>query len=361
MLLNIFLLISIFLCASCGGSKAPSYDESQSESLRQASALLREQRYGEALARLQGQGAGEYNSLRELLLDQQNELELIGQANELLLKGSYGELSALVEKAERRGEASPELLQYRALPQALQALQLFCRKRPWENAADLENAMLWLQPYLPVLQESKSFVAFWQEQEEEKNTLLEAEKKAAESELLGQIDWQLANDEGHTAWQSAQRLQEQNPGHKLFALLDSLEKGLAGQFSDDLPGDAMLLELALLLSLSRGNEALRQSAEHYFAKPEMEPPRSLAGLIAAARIKDSPALYTQAYEQWRGRNKDKLTKPAFLVELIDGFFSRPEQFNAPCWRSPCPGLTDWFDRLHQTAVNASNPIPKETP
>ncbi|NMA43774.1 MAG: hypothetical protein GX946_10395 [Oligosphaeraceae bacterium] len=364
MLLSLFLLICIFLCAACDGPKAAPYDERKSEALTRASAMLREQRYDEAIALLQATGPGEYHSLLELLHAQQNDLALLRQANALLLKGDYNELIALIEKAERRGEASPQLLQYRSLPQALQALQLFCRKRPWESAADLETAMHWLQPYLPVLQESAVFRDFWQQQEREKQALLEAEKRAGDAELIRQIDWELANFNEEAAWQAVQKFQQKNPTHELFSMLDVPKQRLAREFAKSLsagtkPG--LLVELALLLNLSHGDATLQRAVKKHFDAPKLEPPMSLAGLIAAARINDDPALYSAAYTQWLSRNSDKRKKPAFLVELLDSFFSRAEQFNARCWRTPCPGLTDWFDRINQIAVNASMQTTKETP
>ena len=118
----------------------------------------------ETLAELEATPVG--RRLAGALREQQVQHELVARANQLLAAERYNDLAVLLERAQREGLATTELLELTGLPQALQALRLFCARRPYEHAADLEQNLEFLRPWVRQLQElSPAFQAFHQEQQ----------------------------------------------------------------------------------------------------------------------------------------------------------------------------------------------------
>ena len=135
----------LLLLAACRREEEPerTYDLAPSRALlATGEQLLDSERASSAvpselLAQLEATAAG--RALAGALREQQSQHALVAEANRLLVEERYNDLAELLERAQREGLATSQLLELTGLPQALQALRLYCARRPYEHAADLES------------------------------------------------------------------------------------------------------------------------------------------------------------------------------------------------------------------------------
>ena len=164
-------ILILFLVSSCQREDEPErvYDLAQSQALmatgeqlldgiENASAVS-----AETMAQLEATPDG--RRVADALHEQWAQRELVTEANQLLATERYNDLAELLERAQREGLATTQLLELNGLPQALQALRLYCARRPYEHARDLEQNLEFLRPWLRQLQAfSPAFQNFYQEQ-----------------------------------------------------------------------------------------------------------------------------------------------------------------------------------------------------
>lgn len=361
--LAIFVLQGLFLLVSCDRPVPPDYDESKIQTLSQLCHFLRDEQYDQALALLKNLDDPDEQLLFEMLTDHEQERLLLLKANEFLKKGHYDELGKLIEQAEKKGDASPELLEFRAAPQALQALEVFCSRMPWESPEDLENAMNWLKPYLATLQQAPAFTEFWQQQLRQREILHKSRFIQQQQDLLARIDHLLGDNQRPAAWNALESLWQLNPAHPIFSLLDHRHRRLKEDVDESLKKSLLPAQLAEL-TLSLIWPALPPPQQQMF-KTILIPangalPQTLAGSILAAEQLESPELYAVALQRWTALPENQKRFPWFLKKALSEIFFQPNQFNARCWRTPCPNLTDFFARINQIAVNINQSQHKET-
>ena len=138
--------------------------------------------------------SSEGRQLTGILQNQRLQRELIHEANLLLATERYNDLASLLERAQREDLATTQLLELAGLPQAFQALRLFCARRPYEHAADLEQNLDFLRPWARQLQTlSPTFQAFYQKQQQQLMAMRQQEAVAAEEHILRELDRKLAS------------------------------------------------------------------------------------------------------------------------------------------------------------------------
>lgn len=356
-------LQGLILLVSCDRPAPHDYDESKNQTLSRLCQFLRHEQYDQAIDLLKNVEDAEQRVLLETLSSHEQERLRLMKANKFLQEGRFSELSELIEQAEKKGEASPELLEYRAAPQALQALQVFCSRMPWESPEDLENAMNWLKPYLGTLQQAPAFEAFWQQQLDKREILYKARFAKQQDDLLVRIDQLLAGNQRPAAWNSLEALWQLNPKHPIFSLLDQRQRLLKENVQQVLQSatlPAQVSELAVALTWPNLNRRQQQLLMGLLTPPNGTPPKTLAGSILAAEALASPELYAIALQRWTALPENQKRFPWFLEKALSEIFFQPGQFNARCWRTPCPNLTDFFARINQIAVNINQAKQKES-
>ena len=362
-LLAIFVLQGLLLFVSCDRPAPPDYDESKNQTLSKLCQFLRNEQHEQAIALLKNMEDAEQSLLLEMLISHEKERLLLLQANDCLKNGRFDELSSLIEQAEKKGEASPELLEYRSAPQALQALQVFCSRMPWESPEDLENAMNWLRPYLPTLQQAPAFEEFWQQQLRQREILYKRRIIQQQQDLLARIDHLLGENQRPAAWNALESLWQLNPTHPIFSLLDHRQRRLKEDIDKSLQApslSAQVRELVIVLAWSGLTPRQQQQLLKFLTPSRDFPPQTLAGSILLAESMESPELYAVALQRWMAYPENKTRFPWFLEKALSEIFFQPNQFNARCWRTPCPNLTDFFARINQIAVNINQSQHKET-
>lgn len=345
----IMLLLATAGLTACKKHPAEEYSEQHSLALSEASQMLQQNDLKGATDVLLKQGLMPETLLLELLSSAQQEQALLRQANEYLQQGQYHTLSNLVNQAEKEGQATPELLKYRAIPQALQALQLFCQRMPWESSEDLKNALAWLRPYASVLEQSPTFQRFWQQQHNLLLPLQQRELQRKYDKITAEIDIGLRQNRFPEAWAAAARLYALHPSHPLFSFLDWSEKSLREQLPQlppDSPGEQEACELAFALCWQQLSATERKSLLIPLATLAPQAFRTVSGLSLLAQYLDSLEWLALTFQRWQEQASPKEPLPIIFREYSLSLLPRPEQLAARCRQTPCPNFSDFF-----TAIN----------
>lgn len=262
---------------------------------------------------------------------------LFAQAEALLKDGRYHDLNALLDNAEKEGAATYELLLLRGLPQALQALTLFCARAPYTRSEDLAQSLDFLQPYVAELSSRSSvFNLFYQRQQNLLAELRDTERNRLFAERLAALDWQLATD-GGTPKQLLRAIARQFGDVDFFLYVTEDAKVgrllptelLAYELPSALPKE--WFELACALTWSELSESQRKAAAGFLTA---RPAKTLTGMAMRAGFLGSAAEFEKAIRAWRERaTPDELrgSCPAFLPQYLEIIGAGGEQ-----WRSPLP-------------------------
>ncbi len=355
----ILLPLAALALLSCNRPAAEEYSEKTSLSLSEISQRLLEQDLSGAQECLQEHERLRETLLSELLSDAEQEQDLLRQAHDCLQKEQFHSLSALLHRAEKDGQATPELLRYRSIPQALQALQLFCQRMPWESAEDLQNALDWLQPYTPALEQSPAFQRFWGQQQNLLQPLRQRDLQRQSEKICAEMDAALWQGHFPNAWAAGNRLRALNPDHPLFEFLDWSAKSLRPALPPLPPASAALQE-ACELAFALCWEQLSASQQKRLLLPLATlPPESfhtLSGLSLLARHHASPEWLALSFQRWQAQARAHDPLPLFFRDYLFSILPRPEQVAASCRLHPCPGFTDFFSSLNDllSPTNLSN-------
>lgn len=366
---NLLLALLLLLVASCQREDEPErvYDLAQSRALmttgeqlldgiEDASAVP-----AETMAQLEATPDG--RRVADALHEQWAQRELVTEANQLLATERYNDLSELLERAQREGLATTQLLELNGLPQALQALRLYCARRPYEHAADLEQNLEFLRPWLRQLQAcSPTFQNFYQEQQAQLLAMRQQEAVAVEENILQRLDWMLsstalssqasdylaqtANDfpqlpilrylsRSGTAWQPTSALLQQLSASSGFLSRASTRERLS-------------LELAIALTW----EALDDDAHQRIAEEWKNFPATtlLTGTFLRAKCLKSSELFENGVAAWQRQasETERLNDaPSGLGDYLDSLFST--QAPSVAWGIAAPDFASALSRLLEAA------------
>ncbi|MBR6372523.1 MAG: hypothetical protein IKS20_05020 [Victivallales bacterium] len=206
-------IISLLLClllAGCGKAKAPDFDSHQSELVLRACEAIADGKDQDAMNVLNE--LRQYPATASFVEEAQLAIRRhynSRQINHTLQTGDLKKLKQFLIEAEKQGMLSSEMLLNSDMPDALQALMLFCAKMPWENSSSLQNALAQLAPFVEPLSATEAFRQFYAEQ----RALL---KKMEQEELQTKIDKCLATLDKAAATNDAKNwLEAHNELHKL--------------------------------------------------------------------------------------------------------------------------------------------------
>ena len=237
---------------------------------------------------------------------------LFVEANEMLAQGRMNDLTERIDLAEQQGESSVELLTLRELPLALQSLELYCRRMPFQHSEDVEYALAALMPYRPVLERSPAFCEFLEGQRAFAAELRTAERLQEIARLMGQLDGAICC--GREA-QVRRVISELRAGYPEAPLLKWLEGGdgreaigpsqallsavTAG--SSPLPADAseadrMALELSMALCRPRLERANASGFGDVVAA--IQDKSTVTGTALNATCQKSVARFEEAIRRW---------------------------------------------------------------
>lgn len=309
---------------SCGGgsdresARHSRYDLSRSEALIAAGeAFLAEDAHWEELAHSSLLG----ERLTGILQDDVSRRELFLAANALLQQERLNDLAALIDEAEKRGEATPALLELRGLPRALQALSLFCARRPYQKSQDLEQSLNFLSPWCDELVRlaPETFPPFLESQNVLLKELQEQEKREKIQKLQRKF-CHLVMTKGAIQEHPSAVLAEIAGVDESAEILGYLsldltmrsglkEALMAGRWSEP-------LELASFVCWNFLDEAARGAIGQALKE---EDGFTLAAQVLMARLTNSADAYLEAVFQWqRTCPESEITTayPSFLEEAL---------------------------------------------
>lgn len=337
------LLLSLLVSCSRDVEPAPNYDNRRLQLLGQTLEAISRHQTEKALQALE-------TMAREFPADgfpaaafrlEQKRL-LLQQANQLLDALSLHLLIDFIRQTEREGEVFPELLHFSNIKDALDQLRLFQARMPWTRADALEKNLQDLQRHLPILEQSATFRSFLQQQRETLAQLRQQEQQNRERTVLDKLDRALIADNAtpNLITQTAQ----QSP--ILAELLKNPAK-LAGAQEQFAPETVVITswELACALSWERLSADRRT---RILARFSSRPPLTLAGAWLATRHRARPDAAAHFLKMLTERQACP-PAPAVVHHLLTHHLLSQEQYQAWCWRSPCPGAAEIIARIQQVA------------
>ncbi len=343
----ILLLILIAVTPLWGGD----YDLGRSQALIAVGEALAapdgDSRLAQSLQALPDGAAAQ--ELRMLIQDRELRKELFRQAAQLLQEGRFHDLNDLLDRAESRGESNTALLQLRGIPQALQALSLFCARQPYQNSGDLAQSMDFLQPYVAELSRySASFREYYRKQQQLLIALRGKEAESAFARELKQLDWSLVTAPPPMPPAAQLRsLRQRYPQAPFFRYVTDQSAPAppliaALENPDAAASQPQWLEIALALTWGELSSAEQKLATSYLLRG---PAVTLTGQAMRAGLMGSLPEFQRALAAWRQQatpEERREKAPAFLPAYLGLLGVTGDE-----WRNPAPGIPELLQRCRQ--------------
>ena len=259
--------------------------------------------------------------------------------NQMLQSGDLRKLKQFLAEAERQGILSGDMLLHSDMPDALQALMLFCAKMPWEDSVSLQNALAQLAPYVEPLSRTEAFRSFHAEQMQLLKKMEREELEAKVRECLAALDKAAATGDDQGWLQAHNKLQKLKPD----AALLKYEMQLGGKLSDPHP-DWASYAIALMGNWRRLNDRQRKKALDIM---EGTPANLCGSVLNAIRSNTEEALRAhQAAMESMGLAPSNEALASFMGSLGIVYSKQGGT------HSPCLGLREIFALL--SSINIEN-------
>ncbi len=354
--MEIFIVIfmTIFLCGCDDGAKAPDYDNFRADMTLQSVEQINNGQTEKAIETLKEfrQKAPEdpfpvaAARIEEIRLDAE-------KANKLLRVGNVNELGLLLQMIETEGNASPEILAFRAAPPALEALAKYCARMPWERSSDITDGMELLRPHAAILKSSAAFNAFEAFQQSKFETMKHDEQLHDIRDMLDRLDRAAVGGDAKSVQTAMDALRAKYPHNVFFSCLSFQSAADIAALNVNLEGITYGREALEIASAVRW-EGLSQSSRRGVAELVAKKPLTYSGAWLAA-VTGGRAASVDFFN--RLRTSSPLLQPnrkiiAALLQLnatssVQADWSR---------RSPCPGVPEMIEQilsvgLHNTPNN----------
>jgi len=327
-------LLAILLLPGCGKRKAPDFDGRESELVLAACEAIVQERDQDAMNALnelrQYTDSASFVEEAQLATRRHSNAR---QINSMLETSDLKKLKQFLLQAEKDGILSSDMLLNSDVPDALQALMLFCAKMPWEDSDSLQRALVILTPYVETLSATESFRAFHASQ-------LELLKKLQREELLAKVNDCLKTlDKAAATGNRRDWVQAHNELHKLQPESQFFKYEMQLGKADGRPDEQDAYAIALLGNWERLNAAQRKTALEAL---DGQPSNLCGRILQAMRSATSEALRLHLEEM------SKLGLPASkdaLMFFIGGLniVRADEKAQAGRTNLPCLGLKGIFD------------------
>ena len=223
MKLCIFLVI--LLAYGCTRRETVPYDDRRCQALLDACEAILADDAGAALEALQVMeelGGDDFAAETRLALQRRQDFD---KAEELLRQRDYQGLRLFLAQAKASGRVGEELEGFDELPDALEQLELFRSRMPWESARVLKDSLEDLEPHLGLLSKSPAFEAFYQSQLATLTALREKEAEARARQCLERMEKALLAGAARAFEEPRQLLKADQPDHFYFQVEGELLKG----------------------------------------------------------------------------------------------------------------------------------------
>ena len=214
-------------------------------------------------------GQDDFSTETQLAINRRQDFD---KAEELLRQRDYQGLRLFLAQCKASGRVGAELDGFEALPDALEQLELFRSRMPWENSVVLKDALEELEPYLETLSQSASFERFFQEQQTTLKALQAKEAAIRAKGYLSRMEQALVSGSVKSFEEARLVFREDQPDHAYFQMESILLKGRLPQIKT---GEEMTFAVALVTNWAKLKGGLRLKAVS-----ALKPERAGAGICA---------------------------------------------------------------------------------
>ncbi|MGN0867765.1 MAG: hypothetical protein ACI4SG_08850 [Oligosphaeraceae bacterium] len=336
--LRCLLLASLLLltpsCRRKGERNAPAYDLGASDALVESGLALEQ---GEGSWREWEREGRLAPQVARILQEENGQRELMEEASRLLQEQRFHDFGALLDQAEREGRATPALLELRGLPHALQALALFCARRPYGKSQDLEDSLNFLSPWRQELSRMapRTFPPFWDSQEALLASLRQEEFQRECRKWEEELELCLLTRQ----WVSrVSRCLEECPRTGGKAELPGCLSAPPEEWLEA-PGWSAARELASWLRWQELSPENRKSLERRLAA---DGPLTMAGRILQGRLARSPQEYMETLLLWQK------AMAAFPGDFSPAFLEEYRELLPPAGKvAPVTGVAETANFLYR--------------
>ena len=354
----IVIFMTIVLCGCKENAKAPDYDNFRADMTLQTVEQINLGQTEEAIKTLKDfrQKAPEdpfpiaAGRIEEIRLDAE-------KANKLLRVGNINELGLLLQMIEAEGNASPEILAFRAAPPALEALAKYCARMPWERSSDIMDGFELLRPHSNILKSSAAFNAFMAFQQSKFETMKHDEQLSDIQDKLNRLDRDVIGGDAKSVQAAIEALRAKYPHNAFFACQSFKSAADIAALNVNLEGIPYGREALEIATAIRWDE-LQPSAQRGIADVIGKTPRTFCGAWLVA-MTGGRAASVDFFN--RLKNSSPLLQPnrKIIASLLKLNAAPPVQDD---WsrRSPCPGAPEAIAQILSVGLhNTTNTKQKE--
>lgn len=335
--------MAIVLCGCKDDVKAPDYDDFRADMTLQSVEKIQHGQTDEALEILKEFRQKAPGDPFPVAAERTEEIrQNVEKANKLLRVGNVNELGLLLQLIEAEGDASPEILAFRAAPPALEALAKFCARMPFEHSADITDGLELLRPHMDILKSSEAFNAFMAFQQSKFETMKHDEQLQDIRSMLDRLDRAVIMEDAKAVQKAIAALRGKYPHNAFFScqtFQSAAEVASLGVDLVDIPYGYDALEIAAAF---RWNE-LSESARRGIGEIVVKTPHTFCGAWLAAMTGGRQA--TIEFFRKLRENSPKLTPNKKIIASLLQLNAPPQVKNEWSRRSPCPGVPELIDQI----------------
>ena len=352
----IAIFMAIVLCGCKDDAKAPDYDNFRADMTIQAIEEINQGQTDKAMETLKDFRQKAPDDPFPVAASRMEEIRQDAEkANMLLRQGNINELGLMLQLVEARGDASPEILAFRAAPPALEALAKFCARMPWERSSDIADGFELLRPHSDILKSSTTFNAFLAFQQSKFETMKHDEQMQDIRDLLNRVDRAIIGADAKAVQNAIEALRRKYPHNAFFSC-----QSQSFQSAADVASLYVKLE-----EIPHGREALEIVAALRWDELSASARRGIADIIGMAPHTFSGAWLAAMTGGRRATlnffSRLETASPALppnrkIIASLMKLNAAPQVQNEWSTRSPCPGVPELVAQilsvgLHNSTIN----------
>ena len=342
MKLCIFLLL--FLLWGCSRRETVPYDNRRSLALLDACEAIIQDDNDAAMTALQQMeiisGQDDFSTETQLAISRRQDFD---KAEELLRQRDYPGLRLFLAQSKASGRVGAELEGFEPLPDALEQLELFRSRMPWERSSVLKDALEELEPHVATLSASPAFVTFHQQQLAMLKKLQIREAAQRAQGFLDRMERALVSGAIRDYEEARQAFRADQPDHPFFQMEGTL---LKGRLPTVKKGEEMTFAVALVANWAKLKSGLRTSAMSVL-QPNMSK-AGFCGMVANAlqsgALENYETLFLAAWD----------AKIGVSGALVRQYMGKLPISVKPARLTPWPGIYEALELISRQNDNNQN-------
>lgn len=270
---------------------------------------------------------------------------IVEQANQFLRQASVNDLGLFLQDMEEKGNASPEILAFRTVPPAIEALAQFCARMPWEKSSDLAEGLELLKPHLDILKSSETFNAFLTFQQSKYESMKQEEWLRDNQASLERIDRAFISEDDQSLQTAVNALNKKFPKNPFFLCQDFASAAEAAALAvkiQEESGGREAMEIAAALRWEKLSPSARRGMVEIIGKQ----PNTYCGAWIMAMTGGQAAI-VEFFTKLQGSNLPPSRKIIATILKLNssGIVKKDGAKN-----SPCPGAPELISQFISIGV-----------